>query len=466
MKYERDLFYRFEKAVVDGKSLPSYTIFSDTPLWHRFSQFIFDSDIKRFARAGSYETYKKENDSFKKTEPSALFIQLIAFLVNVFAALILFIFRHKVLVFSVDKVSDKKTKGDFRLSPLYEALSKISYLECFHTKVGKSFFSHLFSRKRAALYLEGFDGFWYLMRFFSFARKSSLEIEGLSGTEDEVLFMRHTITKYFAIKDMLLFRKKILSFILKYSGVRLVIGIDDVRHYHELLEAAKDNAIKSVLLQHGHFTKYHLGWLGSDTYKGMRYVKANKLLVWSEYWKEELVRLNSVYEEKDIVVSGYPKKKANVSFGDPISQKVVLIPHETEAPLDEVYEYVKACASCARVYLKVRPDSPIKEQLSGYPDDIDRYVEVVSSLSDVPKPNAVLGVYSTFLYDMGLLGIPVLYMDTSMDYGEGMVLNGIAEKVEIKNICTTLTKKLSSPEVRIGSDTSFGDMVKAQLQEL
>lgn len=464
MKYERELFYRFEEAIVDGKPLPSYTIFSDTPLWHRFSHFLFDSDIKRFARAGSYKAYKKECASFEKTKLSALFIFFIAFLVNVFAVVNLFIFRQKVLVFSVDKVSDKKTKGDFRLSGLYEALSGTSFVECFHTSVGKSFISHLFYRKRVGLYLEGIDGLWYVAR--AFRKNTSFHIEGLSGTEDEVAFMRYTIEKYFAVKNMLLFRKKVLAFILKYSGIRLVIGIDDVRHYHELLEAAKDNSIKTVLLQHGHFTKYHVGWLASDAYAGMRYVKSDMLLVWSEYWKEELIRLNSVYKEKDILVSGYPSKKVNASFANSIKERVVLIPHETEAPLIEVYEYIKACALCARVYLKIRPDYSIKEQLSGYPSDLNEYVKVVSSLSEVPRPNAVLGVYSTFLYDIGLLGIPILYMETSMDYGEGMALNGIAEKVELRNVCTVLTKELVSPKARIDSKASFNDMIKAQLKEI
>lgn len=464
MKYERELFCRFEKAVVDGKPLPSHTIFSDTPLWHRFSQFLFDSDIKRFARTGDYRAYKEEGGAFGKVRASTLFVFFFALIVNVFAVLILFIFRQKVLVFSVDKVSDKKTKGDFRLSGLYGSLSGISFVECFHTKLGKSFLSHLFSRGRIGLYLEGIDGLWYITR--PFRKKPSFEIGGLSGTESEVSFMRHTITKYFSAKDMLLFRKKVLSFILKYSGVRLIIGIDDVRHYHELLEAAKDNGIKTVLLQHGHFTKYHLGWLGSGAYKGMRYVKADTLLVWSEYWKEELIRLNSVYEKQDIVVSGYPGKKENVSFADSIEEKVILIPHETEAPLAEVFKYIEACSSCARVYLKVRPDYSLEEQLSGYPGDVSKYAKVVSSLSEVPRPDAVLGVYSTFLYDMGLLGIPILCMDTSMDYGEGMVINGLAKKVELSSVCSMPSEETFSPKERLGSNVSFGDTVKAQLKEL
>lgn len=465
MRYERELFYRFKEAEVDGKPLTSYTIFGDTPLWHRFSQFIFDSDIKRFARAGSFKAYKKECDSFEKTKISALFVFLVVFLVNVIAFLVLFILRQRVLVFSVDKVSDKKTRGDFRLSGLYEVLKDVSFIECFHTKIGKSFLSHLFARRRAGLYLEGIDGLWYAGRIFR--KKPSFEISGLSGSEDEVSFMRYTISKYLALKDMLLFRKKVLSLILKYSGVRLVIGIDDVRHYHELLEAARDNGVRSVLLQHGHFTKYHLGWLGSEEYEGMRYVKADSLLVWSEYWKEELLRLGSVYKEKDIVVSGYPGKKVEVSFAPSIEKKVVLVPHETEAPLAEVHGYIKACVGCgAKVYLKVRPDYEIKAQLAGYPDDIVDCVEVVSSLFEVPKPDVVLGVYSTFLYDMGLLGIPVGIMDTSMDYGEGMVINGVAKKVELNNVCNVLGEGLVSSQARLGSDTSFNEVVGAQLKNI
>ena len=242
----------------------------------------------------------------------------------------------------------------------------------------------------------------------------------------------------------LLSEQKLLRVILQFSNVRAIVGIDDVRHYHELMEAARQCNIPTVAIQHGHFTKYHLGWLGHNVYKDMRYQRADTLFVWNDYWKQELSRLHSVYPDNAVIVAGFQQSTQTSAFASKEEGVTILIPHETESPKEEVAAYIRALHACTGVslILKVRPDVPEKEQLETYPSDIRSMVRVVCHIHDVPKPDAVIGVYSTFLYDMATLGVPVLMMDTSMDYGEGMVINDMVDVLPLKGICATLPKAL------------------------
>lgn len=449
LRYELDLFYRLQDATVDGVPLTEFSIFKDAPLWHRFSQAIFDGDIRRFGDLRSFSQAIEKEKSFKKPL-GVFFASLFAICMWSVAWVAALITRPRVLVLSVDKVSDKKEKCDFRLSGLYRFLRKnrIGFTECFHTTLGRSLYTNFFRRLRASLYLEAFDELWYWFRTLS-GKRSSYRIERVAGTDEEIRFIRHLITKYLDIRGLLEFRAALLTFFLKTTGVRLVLGIDDVRHYHELLEAAKRTRVPSCMLQHGHFTKYHVGWLRYRKETPLVYPHADILLVWSTYWKEELMRLGSVYPVESIVVAGYsddvrPKNFAPRVDGAPI----VVIPHETDSPKKDVSEYIRALTKdgTVRVYLKVRPDISEDDQLAEYDGDMRRRVIVVASIEGIPRPDAVLGVYSTFLYDMALLGVPVLMMETSMDYGEGMIRNGIARSVRKEDVVKTLNDLLGKKD--------------------
>jgi len=57
-----------------------------------------------------------------------------------------------------------------------------------------------------------------------------------------------------------------------------------------------------------------------------------------------------------------------------------------------------------------------------------------SNLKDgIQKIDAVIGTYSTLLYDVIAFGKPVLIAQTSLDYGEGMVRNDLAVLVREPN---------------------------------
>lgn len=439
MKYELALFRRMEGARVHGQSITDLGLYDGTTLWQRFHQTVFDGDVKRFARTKSFSSFLNEERQFHK--PLVFFLtSCVATLSNLITVCGAFVTHPRVLIFSVDKVSDQVTRSDFRLRAVYDVLSKnhVSYTECFHTLLGKSMLKNILSRKRLALYLEGFDWMYFLARPL-IEKKHELHIEGLSGTEDEVAFMSHTISKYVRIRDLMAFRRRMLVWFLRAAGVKAVVGIDDVRHYHEVLAAARACSIPSLMVQHGHFTKYHVGWLGyQHAPDSMSYVAPDALLVWSNYWKQELLRLGSVFPSERIIEAGYPNTTVRAMFSPGREEEalIILVPHETESPKREVSEYIRRLAHLhgAVVYLKIRPDLTKEEQLATYDDEVQQLVRVVTSFSEMPVPSVACGVYTTLLYDMVREYIPTLVMQTNMDYGEGIVANGLADTLSLHTL--------------------------------
>ncbi len=109
----------------------------------------------------------------------------------------------------------------------------------------------------------------------------------------------------------------------------------------------------------------------------------------------------------------------------------MLIPYETDAPKLEVRQYIdNFIAQGKTVYFKLRKDIPKEIQLNQYGFTIENIpsncIAIVDESEVLHKIDAVAGVYSTYLYDMLYLGVPVLILDTSMDYGLGMIAGGLA----------------------------------------
>jgi hypothetical protein len=145
------------------------------------------------------------------------------------------------------------------------------------------------------------------------------------------------------------------------------------------------------------------------------------------------LRLGSVFSSDEILVSGY--EKPAVSFPEGHSDiRSILIPHETDSPKAEVVALITKILELfptVAVIIKLRPDHERKTQTDGYGAlVVNPRVTFITHLSELKtKPSAVLGVYSSFLYDMVRAGLPVGILETSMDYGKGMIENDLAELI-------------------------------------
>jgi hypothetical protein len=138
-------------------------------------------------------------------------------------------------------------------------------------------------------------------------------------------------------------------------------------------------------------------------------------------------------------------ESSNTSDGTDEGVIRILFPYETVCPKVEVSAYLSAMLKCplVEVYFKARPDMDPEEQLREYclSNEEQKQVHVIMRLYDLTAPiDVVCGTYSTFLYEQVMQGIRVGYLETSSDYGMGLVENDLADRLEKGDLCDTLRR--------------------------
>lgn len=438
LDYEYDLLQKISGATVDGMPLAAYTYCGHYSLWHRVVQHVFSSDILRFAKTRSFEKYLADEGKGDARSLKGYAVGLLGVLISFLGVLSWFVRRPRVVVYGIDRISDREYASDFRMHEVYAWLraQRFSFGEVLHTVFTRDFVARIIKRPRMPLYLEASDVLYSVWRFFFPPHTATFTIGGLKGLSDEeVRFATYTIKKYLGQKDAIEFRVKILTAILKMSRARLVVAIDDVRHYHDILLAAGNARIPSAAIQHGHLTRYHVGWLQLPG--AAAYVVPTYFVAWSTYWKKELDRLGGVFSAPSIRL-GAPVRIAPALPPTPTKEMVILVPYESDSPharVGEVMQHILAIPH-TRIVFKLRPDHPREMQIAGYGGVLHSpRVITVSSLAELTeRPTAVIGVYSTFLYEMVSAQVPVGVLVELSPYGRGMVENGLAISVSAPSL--------------------------------
>jgi len=276
---------------------------------------------------------------------------------------------------------------------------------------------------------------------------------------DEQKFVRLIIEKYVRKIKRSIFSIKLLTKILTSTKIKVLFALDDARSYNELILACKLSGITTYALQHGHFTKYHVGWLVDSSVVIGNVSSPDFILVWSSYWKKELIRLGGIFDPGQIIIGGVKVKInfENKGQSDNVKNKNIniLIPYETACPKSEVAEYINKLLDCpnVHVFFKLRPDISQEIQLKEYELEktFNERFEVISDIKEcIKKVDIVAGVYSTFLYDMIAYDKRVVILDTSSDYGEGMIINSLADRLSSKGaICKRLDEIVDIPNAEI-----------------
>ena len=459
--YAYELFNRITAStVVNGQPLWALLLDDTHNLWHCFAQSAFIEDCvafsitKKFADvAPQYQAVQRSGMSFKYFLVGGL-----AFVVTLVALIGMRFGPKRVVLYSVDRLSPRG-RFDFRIERVYQALAaeRAPYVEVFHTVIGKRFVDNLLRRRRAAIYLEGLEWAYFLTRMgkrIFVGRAPTMVIDGLEGlTPDEQEFAKGLIHKYLSIAPLLRYRTDFLTWALR-GRTRVVFAIDDARRYQEFMIAAARIGAHSYAFQHSHVTPYHVGWLASGLYRGA-YARPDYFVAWNEYWKEELLALNSVWPEGSIIIAGSPKETSVFAATRALPDspvRTIILAYETHAPQRIVKKVLDTLVECAdvRVVIKIRPDLPAEGQLSVF-GTVPNSVRVITNLTELAEPvTAVLGTYSTFLYDAVEAGLPVGLIKTPLAYTKRMVLNGLADDVTVDGACAAVGRLAALTTADIG----------------
>lgn len=450
-KYALGQLEKFNKFIIENLWLRDKFIFEEYNFLQVYQANIFFDTVsfkdKKEAETGEYR-FLESNGIFQ-----IRLRQLLAVVYSFLSYMFLIISRRKVLIYTDDRLTSRAYKCDFRMENLYRFLEekKIKFFEILHTTYRGDFIKSLFQMRRAAMYLETVDILYkFLQRIGFFHADYSAQINSLNfeifGEEKD--FFRQILVKYLCRISQTRFRVHFMELILKPSALETLIAPLDTRNCFELIVAAKLNGIKTYGFQAGSLSKYSVGWL--NCYRGGKLIKPDKVFVESDYWKKELLRLGTYFEEGEIEIGGNLKS-------DPIflkvgkipsknkngSELVILMSYEIFASKEEVLEYIKKFLSCpgVRIIFSLRPDRDSEEQIAEYGlKNISGNIIFTTMVKD--DFDIVAGTYSTFLYEQINKFKPVLVLKTDFDYGEGMVINGIADELDINgsNFCQKLNQ--------------------------
>lgn len=424
-----------------------------------FQMSIF-SDIKAYTANPGEILKMRSRTSIQKLK--AYIVQAVLFFCSLTSFLALWIRyavtqKPVVAVYSIDVMSDTVHKRDGRVSYMYTYMKEQNepQLELMHTVPTLKSIKNFFNRSDWVIYIESVHFMADHVSFFNHTKtdkSGSLNFEDCSDSDKE--FLKELYRKYNRRKDQFVISQGIYSRIFSVFKIKRFWSIDDTRYVPEILPQLLVRSTPTYMFQHGHYTKYHVGFL-AGIFEAVEIIRPNYIVVWNEYFKQELIRLNSYMPADQILIGGEKKNvRAYVEKANLNGIEAVLIPYETDAPKDEVRVYVeKFLREGKTVYFKMRKDLPEKRQLQEYglePEKLgSKFVALFDESQIVSKVDMVAGVYSTYLYDMLYLGVPVVVLNTSMDYGEGMIVGGLAISYSVESSDQEVLGKYATVKTRV-----------------
>ena len=438
---------KFNDLILNNRVLRDKFVFGEYNFLQIYQALIFN-DFKFLYEAKSPDPYLLPRNDFNF---KAAIKRLLSVFVSVWGYIFLILSRRKVLVYASDKISDWEFRCDFRMVNLYKQLflKKTRFVEILHTAYDENFYSYAFKRQRPALYLESIDLFYKIFSKFGFKKREKFtDVIDFSSFEEEAEFTRQLLEKYLTMIAKTCFRISFMSKFLRLSGIKTLICVPDTRNYHELVEGCRLNKIKTYAFQSGALYKYDVGLLDCSN-RGGNIIKPDKFFLLSNYWIDELLRLGTIFDKKELEVGGdikedrsdLDKNKFRLEKKNKIA---ILIPYETQAPKMEVKKYIEKILGCPNTLLifKIKPGRNIKEQFAEYGlKDMPENFSATDNINGViDSVDFIIGTQSTIMFDLVDYLKPIVILKTSMDMLDSMIENKLAESLDINdhNFCERL----------------------------
>ncbi len=441
LEYALDLLLRLNGLLTkDGRPIYDVWRYEHYSIWSFFQQDLFWTVLRPFAQIkGRVDCMSPEdadtairnlvisNKDGIRSRLSLLISSQIARWWSRLSIAITFKNCPRVLLYTPDKYNPL-ADADFRFVSVYKVLraKKQPYFESFHTLFGREFYKNFVARHRRCFYLDPF-------KFDSNNKGDVPEFDLSTLDASEKTLFKYILTRVSvnAVRSKHLIHA--LIHLLGRMKIRKFIAMDDVRYTNELVIACRYLGIPTYGIQHGHFTKYLVGYMNYGI-PANRAVTFDRLYVWNDYWKRVLLDYSTHYNDENVSVGGplRPPRQISlpkVTLPEAFSGLQILIASEPLSNKQEVGRHIDAFIDKdARVLLSVRPDASLKGILRDYklkyPEKITLVTEVTEEV--LRTTHIVAGTYSTFLNDMMAYDKPVVVLKTSLSHGHRLVEDGLA----------------------------------------
>jgi hypothetical protein len=377
--------------------------------------------------------------------------------------------RRDTLFYIIDHVSPGR-REDFRFTPLYREMRRAGfrYAEYAHTLSPVQAVKNFFRRGRPVFYLESADFQARLSRIGIPVPKVECPSGGSNSVADRAL--RALVPA--AIESCLQSAacQRVLKRALQFQRVRRALIFDDNRHNFELIAACLALGIPVLGFQHGVFNKFHAGLMAYG-FSGARRHAFDRYGVWSVLFRERLLRDSVLFPDDRIFIAG-PVRPPEVSAllnrsPDPAGKIRVLVVSEPLARKGEVAPFLHALRQDPEfaLYFKLRPGEP-ESSLAEYslsPSDV-HLLKTGTVYEAFARVDAVVGTYSSVLYEAALVSLPIVWMKTTRAYGRELAEEGLAESANHPEELPAAVRRacaLPTDELRLRRERIWGGEVRS-----
>jgi len=245
------------------------------------------------------------------------------------------------------------------------------------------------------------------------------------------------------------------------KNIKIFYGFDDCNEYvFPLIYACRANKIITIAHQHGAYVKAHEGYI-LDGFTQNDYTWFDKIIVWGEYWKNQLLDNSNVYNDKMFII-GSNKLPQDYSRSGKIKRsdkmKNILIPYEFTSNTYKIGQYmIKLIELGYKIYFKPRPDENINAQIKSYclPEHLSKKISIIKKINKeiMQDIDIIAGTMTTLIYELLPFNKIIWIFDIEYNHLQDLVDQGYAYKIRFNELSDLNTKKFK--ETKIDKDYFF-----------
>lgn len=351
----------------------------------------------------------------KRISKPFFFIYLIHFylcLITIFNILFLKLANKNIVTgHYLINIKNNKSPYDFRSKFVLDLINPNDSINFFHN--GDLYFAFKNSFKvKNAIYFESllfFYNFFQNIKFLSDIKKIWL-VQGKIAKREEIF----------------------LTKLLEILNIKKFIFLDDSRHALVLLSSCKRLNIKNLAYQHARFNEYHLG---------LSEINFDYYLVWNDYFKNLLIKMNSDYKDESIFACSHPRI-INKKIKNLTKNSSILIVEESFFDLKIASKFINIIPNNFEVFYRPKPGSKKKiDTVMSRNIHISQNKSFEEDIIDI-SPLLLIGSESSLLIESWLYNVPSLGIKTFNDYADHLDEDNLVEFCENTGDFLNLFKKL------------------------
>ncbi len=230
------------------------------------------------------------------------------------------------------------------------------------------------------------------------------------------------------------FIKKIFIFL----KIKKFLSIDDQRVIQVFLKVCKELKIKSFGYMHYKFTDYVVG---------IKYLCFDYFIVWSEYFKKKLIKVNKKYKNKKIFISGYFKKEKSKTN---IDKNNLLYIIDLDLDFNNTSRLLKKLNNNKNVnlYVKLKPQKQeTKWEKFCITQNINYFKnETLDQVNKLKKFDFFIANISTAILEATLYDAMPLKINSKNDFADDLFKDKVVKKINNYNDIIKLTR--SKPDFK------------------